>query len=78
MMTNTIHGNRIFLLWHRYYVWTLEQTMRDECGFGRAFPWWDETLDTGNFSGSFIFTPNFFGPLPTASNGHGTCVMHSR
>lgn len=74
MMTSTIHGNGIFLFWHRYYVWTLEQIMRDECGFDRAFPWWDETLDAGNFGGSSIFSSDFFGTLPAATNGQGTCV----
>ncbi|KAH6653465.1 hypothetical protein BKA67DRAFT_537140 [Truncatella angustata] len=74
MMANTIHGNSIFLLWHRYYVWTLEQIMRDECGFDRAFPWWDETLDAGNFSSSSIFTPDFFGSLRTSTNDQYICV----
>ncbi|KAH6658433.1 hypothetical protein BKA67DRAFT_493726, partial [Truncatella angustata] len=74
MMTDTIHGNNIFLFWHRYYVWTLEQIMREECGFDRAFPWWDETLDAGNFAASSIFTADFFGTLPTATNGQGTCI----
>jgi tyrosinase len=74
MMTDTIHGNNIFLFWHRYYVWTLEQIMRDECGFDRAFPWWDETLDAGAFAASSIFTADFFGTLPGATNGQGTCV----
>lgn len=74
MMTSTIHGNGIFLFWHRYYVWTLEQIMRDECGFDRAFPWWDETLDAGNFASSSIFTSQYFGTLPGATNGQGTCI----
>ncbi|KAI0167700.1 hypothetical protein BJ166DRAFT_239350 [Pestalotiopsis sp. NC0098] len=73
-MTSTIHGNNIFLFWHRYYVWTLEQIMRDECGFDRAFPWWDETLDAGNFHSSSMFTADFFGSLPAATNGQGTCI----
>jgi hypothetical protein len=72
--TPTIHGNNIFLPWHRYYVWTLEQIMRDECGFDRAFPWWDETLDAGNFHSSSIFTPQYFGSLPTSPDGNGVCI----
>jgi tyrosinase len=74
MMTSTIHGNNIFLFWHRYYVWTLEQIMRDECGFDRAFPWWDETLDAGAFAASSLFTADFFGTLPGATDGQGTCI----
>ncbi|KAI1871686.1 hypothetical protein JX265_005672 [Neoarthrinium moseri] len=74
MMTSTIHGNSIFLVWHRYYTWTLEQIMREECGFDRAFPWWDETLDAGHFAESPVFTPAYFGSLPAATNGEGTCI----
>lgn len=73
-MTSTIHGNNIFLFWHRYYVWTLEQIMKDECGFEGAFPWWDETLDAGNFAGSSIFTADFFGSLPAGKGKSGTCI----
>jgi tyrosinase len=70
----TVHGSGKFLPWHRYYVWTFEQILRDECGFDRAFPWWDEELDAGNFKSSSIFTSNFFGSLPAATNGMGTCI----
>lgn len=74
MNVNTVHGNNIFLPWHRYYVWTFEQIMRDECGFDRAFPWWDEELDAGQFAASSIFTDSFFGSLPAATDGAGTCI----
>ena len=32
-----IHNNAKFLLWHRYFLWTFEQVLREECGFDRAF-----------------------------------------
>lgn len=73
-MTSTIHGNNVFLLWHRYYLWTFEQILRDECGFDRAMPWWDETKDAGAFNQSSLFTPDFFGSMPAATDGQGTCV----
>ncbi|KAH8664376.1 hypothetical protein BX600DRAFT_436924 [Xylariales sp. PMI_506] len=73
-LTSIIHGNARFLLWHRYFTWALEQVMRDECGFDRAFPWWDETLDAGNFAGSTIFTPEYFGSLPTAADNQSVCI----
>ncbi|KAG9239982.1 hypothetical protein BJ878DRAFT_546739 [Calycina marina] len=64
-----VHGNAKFLLWHRYFVWTFEQVLRTECGFNRAFPWWDETLDAGEFGQSDMFTnDNYFGHLPTVPN----------
>ncbi|KAH6646180.1 hypothetical protein BKA67DRAFT_696072 [Truncatella angustata] len=74
MMVDTIHGNNIFLFWHRYYVWTLQQIMKDECGFTGAFPWWDETLDAGNFASSPIFTPEFFGSMPKSKGNKGSCI----
>lgn len=73
-MTSTIHGNNIFLLWHRYYLWSFEKILRNECGFDRTFPWWDETLDAGNFAASSLFTNDFFGSLPTATDGQATCI----
>jgi tyrosinase len=60
-----IHNNAKFLIWHRYYLWTFEQVLRSECGFNRAFPWWDETKDAGRFGQSDMFTNNaYFGNLP--------------
>lgn len=46
-MTPKVHGNGIFLLWHRYFVYTFEQSLRTQCGFNRSLPWWDETKDSG-------------------------------
>lgn len=28
-----IHGNGLFLTWHRYFVWAYEQALRNECGY---------------------------------------------
>ncbi|KAI1272323.1 hypothetical protein F5Y07DRAFT_392074 [Xylaria sp. FL0933] len=63
-----------FLLWHRYFVWAFEQVLRDECGFNRAMPWWDEKKWAGRFAQSTLFTPSYFGSLPGPTNGRGTCV----
>ncbi|KAI0859685.1 hypothetical protein F4860DRAFT_481900 [Xylaria cubensis] len=63
-----------FLLWHRYFVWAWEQVLRDECGFNRAMPWWDEKKWAGKFAQSTIFTPQYFGTLPGPTNGRGTCI----
>lgn len=58
-----IHNNQKFLLWHRYFLWAFEQILREECGFNRAFVWWDETKDAGRFSQLDMFSPNFFGTM---------------
>ncbi|KAI3340093.1 hypothetical protein F4824DRAFT_434029 [Ustulina deusta] len=65
-----------FLLWHRYFVWAFEQVLRDECGFTRAMPWWDEKKWAGRFAQATIFTPSYFGTLPGPTNGRGTCISN--
>lgn len=35
---------RLFLPWHRAYLWWLEQAMQDQVA-GTALPWWDWTRD---------------------------------
>lgn len=47
IMTPTVHGNGIFILWHRYFLYTFEQALRTQCGFTAPLPWWDETKDSG-------------------------------
>lgn len=76
VMTDTVHQNGIFLLWHRYFTWAFEKALRNECGFedGRAMPWWDETLDSGKFAESPVFTSEYFGTLPTSTADAGTCI----
>lgn len=46
-MTPQVHGNAIFIHWHRYFLHTFEQALRTECNFNSAMPWWDETKDSG-------------------------------
>ncbi|KAI8954667.1 Di-copper centre-containing protein [Xylaria longipes] len=74
-MTTNIHQTAAFLVWHRYFVWVLEQMLRDECSFDRAMPWWDETKHAGAFAASDVFTNEWFGRLPAkTSDGQGTCI----
>src|SRR5690242_20214935 len=40
---NPVH-TRLFLPWHRAYLWWLEQAMQDQVS-GVALPWWDWTKD---------------------------------
>ncbi|KAI0390786.1 hypothetical protein F5Y17DRAFT_468689 [Xylariaceae sp. FL0594] len=63
-----------FLLWHRYYLWAFEQVLRDECGFNRAMPWWDEKKWAGKFSQSTLFTDQWFGRLTGPSGNSATCL----
>ncbi|UPX15104.1 Tyrosinase [Ascochyta rabiei] len=69
-LTPNVHGNAKFLLWHRYFVWTFEQLLRDECGFDRELPWFDETRYAGRFADSSIFSPQWYGSIKVG----GQCV----
>lgn len=70
-LTPNVHGNAKFLLWHRYFLWTFESLLRNECGFNRALPWFDETRYSGRFSQSNIFSGDYMGNL---ANVNGGCV----
>jgi tyrosinase len=37
-MTPMVHFTGVFLPWHRLFVHTLEQVLRDECGYRGAIP----------------------------------------
>ena len=77
MWMPNIHGNPKFLIWHRYFLWVFEMTLRAECGLTAPLPWWDETLDAGNFAGSDMFTNTaYFGHLPGPdANGNPYCIV---
>ncbi|KAL5114497.1 hypothetical protein ACEQ8H_007640 [Pleosporales sp. CAS-2024a] len=69
-VTPQVHGNAIFLIWHRYLLWTFEQLLRSECGFTRALPWFDEAKYAGRFNQSSIFSSQWLGALMLG----GKCV----
>lgn len=69
-LTPNVHGNAKFLLWHRYYTWTFESLLRDECGLQGPLLWFDETRYAGNFAASSIFSSQWFGSI----NLGGNCV----
>ncbi|XPT01422.1 Tyrosinase [Ascochyta lentis] len=70
VLTPRIHNNAKFLLWHRYYLWTFEQVLRDDCGFTAPLPWFDETKYAGKFSQSSIFSSKWLGGVAIG----GKCV----
>jgi tyrosinase len=69
-LTPNVHGNAKFLLWHRYYTWTFESLLRDECGLNGPLLWFDETRYAGNYAASSIFSSRWFGSI----NLGGNCV----
>jgi tyrosinase len=70
ILTPNVHQSAKFLLWHRYYLWTFEQVLRDECGFTAPLPWFDETKYAGKFSQSSIFSSQWLGAISLG----GACV----
>ena len=42
--TGYIHYSGTFLAWHRYFTWSYEQALRDECGYKGVQPYWDWAL----------------------------------
>ncbi|KAF9735418.1 hypothetical protein PMIN06_002598 [Paraphaeosphaeria minitans] len=38
---NYIHYTGTFLAWHRYFTWSYEQALRNECGYKGVQPYWD-------------------------------------
>ena len=61
--TPQVHNNDIFLLWHRYYLWSFENLLQTECGYGGGIPWWNEARWAGNFQSSSVFSSRYFGSL---------------
>ncbi|KAK6851306.1 hypothetical protein PG987_000940 [Apiospora arundinis] len=73
-----IHNNNKFLIWHRYFLWTFEQMLREECGFNRAFVFWDETKDAGHFAESSMFSPSSLAacPVPLTVPAFANTTLH--
>lgn len=69
-LTPNVHGNSKFLIWHRYFLWTFEDILRDECGFTGTIPWFDETRYAGHFATSSIFSSSWYGGIALG----GGCV----
>lgn len=74
-LSEFIHGVDTFLPWHRYYLYMLKTLLQQQCSYTGPMPWWRETNYTGNFAGSGLFTPEYFGSLPPLSDtAEGTCI----
>jgi len=71
--TPQVHNNDIFLLWHRYLLWSFENILQTECGYSRSMPWWDEAKWAGNFQSSSVFSAKYFGGLT-----NGGCVTNGQ
>ncbi|KAF1979134.1 Di-copper centre-containing protein [Bimuria novae-zelandiae CBS 107.79] len=53
--TMYIHGNGLFLTCHRYFVWSYEQALRNECGYTGYQPYWNWFARTDDIYKSPVF-----------------------
>ena len=65
-----IQGN--FLTWHRYYTWTYEQALRNECGYTGYQPYWN----WGKYAANPVGSPIFDGS-DSSMSGNGEYVPHN-
>ncbi|EME82556.1 uncharacterized protein MYCFIDRAFT_57308 [Pseudocercospora fijiensis CIRAD86] len=64
--TLTIHGTGNFLSWHRYFTWTYEQALRNECAYQGPFPY----LNWPKYALDLLNAPPFDGS-ETSLSGNG-------
>ncbi|KAF2492345.1 Di-copper centre-containing protein [Lophium mytilinum] len=60
LQTFSIHYVGHFLPWHRWFTGVYEKSLRDECGYSGAQPYWDWTIDAkhaSDWTKSPVFDP---------------------
>ncbi|KAJ5755555.1 tyrosinase [Penicillium manginii] len=53
--TLIIHYTGTFLAWHRHFVWSFEQALRNECGYNGDIPYWNWGADVDDMEKSEVF-----------------------
>ncbi|KAF3917085.1 Tyrosinase [Dactylellina cionopaga] len=67
--TFVIHATGNFLSWHRYYTWTYEKALRDECGYKGYQPY----INWGKYAEDLEHAPIFDGS-DTSISGNGAYI----
>jgi tyrosinase len=64
LQTPYVHRESQFLPWHRAFVWTFETTLRNECNYTGAQPYWDygHDADMIKSSGRDFWSSEIFDP----------------
>ncbi|KAM0811794.1 hypothetical protein AB5N19_12150 [Seiridium cardinale] len=70
--TLSIHGTGSFLSWHRYYVWSYETALREECGYAGTQPYWNWFSYQNDLTKSPVFDGS-----DTSMSGDGSYVSHN-
>ena len=71
-MTLEIHGDGIFLNWHRHFVHLFHKELEKCCGYRGVVPYWNWPLWAENLSASPIFDAS-----PTSLSGDGVYVVNA-
>lgn len=53
--TRVVHLDGFFLVWHRLFLHTFEEDLRNTCGYKGSFPYWNWPATADNLRGSPIF-----------------------
>ncbi|CAG7849836.1 SubName: Full=Uncharacterized protein {ECO:0000313/EMBL:CCA75426.1} [Serendipita indica DSM 11827] len=61
------HATASFPVWHRWFVWLREVTLREQCGYSGPTPYWNYTMDYKD-----LFASPFFTEPETGFGTHGT------
>ncbi|KAK4218933.1 hypothetical protein QBC37DRAFT_304492 [Rhypophila decipiens] len=69
--TMSIHGTGSFLTWHRYYTWSFERVLKEECGYNGTQPYWDWSKWSADPEKSPIFDGS-----DTSLSGNGEKINH--
>ncbi|PKS10237.1 hypothetical protein jhhlp_001987 [Lomentospora prolificans] len=54
-LTPFVHNSATFLTFHRYYIHTFEEQLRNKCGYDGDFPYWEWGLDCADPQKSPLF-----------------------
>lgn len=65
------HGTGQFLAWHRYFTWSFERVLREECGYIGTQPYWN----WGKWASDPASSPLFDGS-DTSLSGNGRKIDH--
>ncbi|EEH36257.2 tyrosinase central domain-containing protein [Paracoccidioides lutzii Pb01] len=66
-----VHFTASFLGWHRYYLWTYEEALRNECGYTGHHPYWN----WAEYAEDPVSNPMFDGS-ETSLSGNGEATDH--
>ncbi|KAH7320654.1 hypothetical protein B0I35DRAFT_198537 [Stachybotrys elegans] len=70
--TLSIHGTANFLTWHRYFTWTYEKALQEECGYTGTQPYWNWFTYTDDLRKSPVFDGS-----ATSMSGDGEFFAHN-